>query len=116
MLSRSISVLTAKGIKRSSAINVIMLGITASLFCLLTTHLALQISRAFDAFIYPPTTFTAAPGTPPIPIPSYGGSALYYDTNANPKYIANEGLWIVAGSITDGFLVSDYFLPGQSTK
>lgn len=113
---RSLSVLTARNGKRSSTrVNLTMLGITVSLFCLLTAHLGIQISRAFDAFIYPPTTYIPTPGAFAVPIPSYTGSVISYDTLSNPKYITNEAIWVLAGSITDSFLVSSTLTP-QSIK
>lgn len=84
-----------------------MLWITAFLFCLLTIHLGINISRAFDAFIHPPTSYVPIPGSFAVPVPSVVGSAISYDTYSSPKYIANEGIWLLTSVFNDGFLVRD---------
>lgn len=106
---RSMSILTGRGDMRTSTINVTMLGIIISLFCLVTAHVGIAIARAFDAFIYPPTTYALVPGSIAVPVPSYIGAAISYDTFSNPKFITNQGIWWLTSGLNDGFLVSDTF-------
>ncbi|THH01302.1 hypothetical protein EW026_g1392 [Hermanssonia centrifuga] len=100
LFTDTIRVLVGRIRQRKDTTTALLLVTGLILFMCMTAHWAIDLSRAFDAFIYSQDSSQSSPlqaGQTP--------ADLFYSYTATKKYVATSGLYVVIKATGDAFMI-----------